>query len=65
MSLLHLVIALIIVGVLLWAFNTYVTMIDAKIKKLINVVVIVAVVIWVLYAFGVMGHIHDVPVPKI
>ena len=65
MSLLHLVITLIVVGVLLWLFNTYVTMIDAKIKQIINVVVIVAVVIWLLYAFGVMGHMHDVPVPRI
>lgn len=61
---LSLVITLIVIGVLLWLLNAYVPM-DAKIKKIINVVVVVCVVIWLLNAFGVWGHAHDVPVPKI
>jgi hypothetical protein len=50
MSLIGLVLTLIIVGVLLWLINTYIPM-DAKIKKIINIVVVVAVVIWVLGIF--------------
>jgi hypothetical protein len=40
-----LVIVLIVVGVLLWAANTYIPM-DGKIKTIMNVVVVIAVVLW-------------------
>ena len=59
MSLITLVVVLIVVGVLLWLINTYIPM-DAKIKKLMNVVVIIVLVLWLLRAFGVLGHIQDV-----
>ncbi len=59
MDLIQLVIVLIVVGVLLWVFNTYVTMIDGKIKQIINIVVIVAVVLWILSLFiGGLPHIR-------
>jgi hypothetical protein len=61
---LTLVITLIVIGVLLWLLNAYVPM-DAKIKTIINIVVVICVVIWLLNAFGVWGHAHDVPVPKL
>jgi uncharacterized membrane protein len=47
MPLIQLVVTLIIVGVLLWAMNTYIPM-DPKIRQIINIVVVVAVVIWLL-----------------
>jgi hypothetical protein len=65
MSLIGLIIVLILFGVLLWLFNQYVTAIDPKIKKLINIVVIVAMILFVLYAFGVMDQIRGVRVPKV
>lgn len=46
--LINILIVLIVVGVVLWAFNTFVTIIDARIKQIINAVVIVAVIIWLL-----------------
>lgn len=58
-----LVITLVVVGVLLCLLNTYLPM-DAKIKQIINIVVIICVVIWLLYAFGILGG-ADVPVPKL
>lgn len=64
MSLLHLVIVLIVIGILLWLVNTYIPM-DGKIKKILNVVVVIVVVLWLLYAFGVMGDIHEIKVPQI
>ena len=64
MSLIGLVITLIVVGVLLWLVNTYIPM-DGTIKKIINVVVIIAVCLWLLSALGVLGHVHDVQVPRI
>lgn len=64
MSLLSLVITLIVVGVLLWLVNTYIPM-DGKIKKILNIVVIVAVVLWLLYAFGIMQHANEVKIERI
>jgi hypothetical protein len=59
MSLVTIVITLIVVGVLLWLINTYIPM-DAKIKKLLNIVVMVVVVLWLLNVFGVWGYLHNV-----
>ncbi len=64
MSLLSLVITLIVVGVLLWLVNTYIPM-DGKIKKILNIVVVIAVVLWLLTAFGLLGHVNDVRVPHV
>ena len=61
MSLVTIVISLIVVGVLLWLINTYIPM-DGKIKKVLNIVVMVVVVLWLLNVFGVMGRLHDVRV---
>ena len=44
-----LIVTLAIVGVLLWCFNTFLTTIDARIKLLVNVLVILGVLV---YAFG-------------
>lgn len=54
MSVIGIILTLIVVGVLLWLVNSYIPM-DAKIKKILNVVVVVLVIIWLLYAFGVLG----------
>jgi hypothetical protein len=35
---------------------------DGKIKKVLNVVVMVVVVLWLLNVFGVWGHVRDVRV---
>jgi len=64
MPLISLVITLIVVGVLLWLANTYIPM-DGKIKKILNVVVVVAVVLWLLVAFGVLGHGGNIQVPRV
>jgi len=64
MSLISLVITLIVVGVLLYLIKVYVPM-DDKIKKIINVVVLIAVVIWLLYQFGVLPMSNDITVPKV
>lgn len=50
MDLIQLVILLIVVGVLLWAVNTYIPM-EATIKKIINAVVIIAVILFVISLF--------------
>ena len=51
------------VGVILWLINAYVPM-DAKIKKILNIAVVVIVVLWLLYAVGLLP-MGDIRVPKV
>ena len=63
MPLIQLIIALVVVGVILWAVNTYIPM-DATIKKILNVVVIIAVILWLLSVFGVIGSLSGIRVGR-
>jgi predicted membrane protein len=56
MPLINIVLALIVVGVLLWLVNNYIPM-ASSIKTILNVVVVVAVAIWVLQAVGLWGRV--------
>lgn len=51
--LINIIITLVIVGVLLWLVNTYLPM-DGKIKSILNIIIVIAVIIWLLRSFGVM-----------
>lgn len=64
MPLISLVVTLIVVGVLLWLVNPYLPM-DGKIKKILNIVVVICVVVWLLCVFGVLGHSGDIHVPQV
>ena len=58
MDLLSLIILLAVIGVLLWAVNTYLPM-EPRIKQILNVVVIIAVVVFILSLFsGYFPHIR-------
>jgi len=59
MPILNVIIALVVVGVLLWLVNTYIPM-DRKIKNILNVVIVIAVVLWLLRATGVLSSISNV-----
>ena len=54
MSLISVIVALIVVGVVLWLINTYIPM-DAKIKGILNVVIVIAVILWLLQGFRPAG----------
>ena len=56
MPLVNLVIVLIIVGVALYLINRYIPMASA-IKSILNVVVIVAVCVWLLQSTGYWGSV--------
>jgi predicted membrane protein len=58
MPLINIVIALVIVGVVLYLINRYIPM-ASSIKSILNVVVVVAVGIWVLQVVGVWGNISS------
>jgi len=56
MPLLNLVVVLIIVGVALYLINRYIPM-ASSIKSILNVVVVIAVCVWVLQATGLWGNV--------
>lgn len=64
MSLLTLIVVLVLVGVILWAVNTYIPL-DPKIKMILNIVVVVAVCLWLLKVFGLLGEIDSIRVENI
>ena len=66
MTLIGLVVTLVVVGVLLWLVNTYIPM-DAKIKKVLNIAVVVIVCLWLLSVVfpGWMGSVNNVRVGSV
>jgi len=56
MPLLTVLIALAVVGVLLWLINRYIPM-QSQIKSILNAVVVIVVVIWLLRVFGLMSYL--------
>ena len=63
MPLINLVIVLVVVGVVLWVINSYISM-QATIKKILNVVVVIAVIIWLLSVFGLIGNLSTIRIGK-
>lgn len=64
MTLLSFIIALVAVGVVLWVINKYVPM-QEQVKKILNVLVILILVVWVLVTLGVFDAFSGVKVPRI
>lgn len=58
MPLINLVVVLIVVGVALWLINRFIPM-ASSIKSILNVVVVIAVGIWVLKAVGMWGAVTN------
>jgi hypothetical protein len=56
MPLIQVLMALVVVGVLLWLVNSFIPM-AGSIKSILNAVVIIAVVLWLLNVFGLMHSI--------
>jgi len=61
--LIHLVIVLVVVGVILWAINSYIPM-QSTIKRILNVIVVFAVILWLLNVFGILGHFSTIRIGR-
>jgi hypothetical protein len=59
MSLLTIAVVLIITGVFLWLVNNYIPM-DGKIRRILNIVVVIAVIVWLLKVFGLFTYLKDI-----
>ena len=63
MPLVDIVLVLIIAGIGLWLINTYVPM-AGSIKTILNVVVVIAVCVWVLQAVGLWTSVVNYRVTR-
>ena len=63
MPLLQLIIALVVVGVVLWVINNTIPM-QTTINKILNVVVIMAVILWLLSVFGFIGSLQGIHIGR-
>jgi len=59
MPLLTILLVIIVVGVLLWLINSFIPM-DHNIKKILNVVVMIILIVWLLKVFGIFGSLMDI-----
>lgn len=57
MTLLNLIVLFVIIGVVMWAVNTYIPM-EARIKNLMNIAVIVVLVLYLLRVFGLLNALN-------
>jgi len=53
MPLIHVFLVLVGVGVLLWLVNAHLPL-DAKRKKILNIIVVIVIVLWLLRAFWIL-----------
>jgi hypothetical protein len=63
MGLIELLVTIVVVGVLLWLVNTYIPM-DGKIKRILNIVVVVLLVLFLLSLFVPLGHFSNIRVGR-
>jgi hypothetical protein len=64
MPLLNVILTLIVVGFVLWLINTYIPM-QSTIKSILNIVVVIVVVLWLLYGFGIINGSGSVHMPVV
>ena len=64
MPLINVVLTLIVVGVVLWAINRFIPM-QGTIKSILNIVVVIAVILWLLYGFGIISSSGNVTIPVV
>lgn len=61
MTLLSLILVLVVVGIVMYLINSYVPM-QANIRKILNVAVVIFVIIWLLQALGIWSYIDVIRV---
>jgi len=59
MPLLPILVALIVVGILLWLVNSFIPM-ASSIKSILNAVVVIAVVLWLLNISGLLHSLSTI-----
>jgi uncharacterized membrane protein len=65
MSIAGLIIIIVLLGTVLWAINALWTTADAKVKLILNFVILFIVILVVLQAFGLLDWLKETRVPKL
>jgi hypothetical protein len=63
MPLIQLVLVLVAVGVVLWVINSYIPM-QSTVKKILNVVVIICLIVWLMSVFGLIGKLSTIRIGR-
>jgi LytS/YehU family sensor histidine kinase len=63
MPLIQVVVVLVVVGFVLWLINRFIPM-ARSIKTILNAVVVIAVILWLLSVFGVLGSLSSIRLGK-
>lgn len=63
MSFIQLVLVLIVIGFVMWLINAYIPL-EGTIKKILNIVVAIMVILFVLDAFGIIGILPGIRVMR-
>jgi formate hydrogenlyase subunit 4 len=63
MPLIQLIIVLVVVGLILWVINSYIPM-QSTVKKILNVVVDIVLIIWLLNVFGLIGNLSTIRIGR-
>jgi len=61
MPLLTILLVIIAAGILLWVVNNYIPM-QGSLKRILNIVVVIVVVIWLLKIFGLFSYLTNIHV---
>lgn len=59
MPLIQVVVALVVVGMVLWVINRFIPM-AGSIKSILNAVVVIVVILWVLNIFGIINYFPNI-----
>ena len=63
MPLIHLIVILVVIGIILGLINNYIPM-DWRIKRILNAVVLIVVILWLLSVFGVIGSLSTIRIGR-
>jgi len=61
MPLLTILLVIIAAGVILWVVNSYIPM-QGTLKRILNIVVVVVVIVWLLKVFGLFSYLTNIHV---
>lgn len=61
MPLINIIVAVVVIGVGLWAINRFVPM-ARPVKTILNVIVVAVLCLWLLQTFGIIGSIKSIRV---
>ena len=63
MPLIQVVVVLIVAGVVLWLINRFIPM-AGSIKKILNAVVVIVIILWLLSVFGILSSFSNIRVGR-